>query len=796
MILLRKMLREMRANAGQFLSILILSMIAVMVFVGFKADVVGGRQGLADFEEETSFADAWLYGEEFTNENLEAVRDLDSVGQAQFRTKITGSAPDYNDAQTDIYAEEENTLVRPYVTDGVPFDPEDRDGIWLNSSFADAWGISTGDSFTVEYSGLKFTKTVRGLIMTPEYIYTKADSDADTNFKNLAYVYLSYDALEETLSRAAKEEVFGGPDGFLAVFIGDVEIPRTQILIDLDSAELKDRDVMSFEEEIAEAVDGNYAVMTDKTLITGYNRFTSEMDQHNTFSYTFALIFVLIAVLVISITTKRMVERQRTQIGTMNAMGIRPAKLILHYTSYSFLVSAAGAVLGFVVGYRGLGSYMVNLFGSWYMLPVFEAGFNTASLLVILLVVAACTFMAWLSCRQLVRIAPAEALRPASPKSVKTTIFEKLPFWDRLGFSAQYNLRDLSRSKLRAVMGIVGTAAVMVMVVFSFGAWSLVDDAISWTFERIQNFGYEMAVADGADRDETEEIRDRLDGELVMSDAIEISAVKERASSEDKYTRTITVTEGKGLYNVTDPKTQVIELRPGDVGLTYRLANEMGVSPGDTVYWHLYSKNEWYASTVTVITRSPETGGIVMLRDDLEALGAEFEPSILVTDSPDAEKYRKNSNISSVYDMDELKEIYLENMSSVNMLVYFMIIFSVILGVVVLYNTGNISFHERLREFATLKVMGMDTGMIRRILNQENVWLAALGVLAGIPFAKPLMTEMMNSNGDNFDYYLNIPLWAYLVSGISVLGLACLTSFLFSGTIRRLDMVGSLKSAE
>ena len=334
------------------------------------------------------------------------------------------------------------------------------------------------------------------------------------------------------------------------------------------------------------------------------------------------------------------------------------------------------------------------------------------------------------------------------------------------------------------------------MVVFSFGAWTLVNDAVEWTFERIQDFSYELAVADEADLEKVEEIRDELNGELVMSDAIEISAVKERASAADKRTETLTVLEGKGLYNATDEKTNVLELAPGDVGITYRLSKTLGVQPGDTVYWHLYSENTWYRSRVTVITRSPETSGIVMGREDLEKLGAEFTPSILVTDSAKAEKYAKNDNFSGVYDMEELRDIYIDSMSVVNMLVYFMIVFSVILGVVVLYNSANISFNERLREFATLKVMGLDTGQIRRILNQENIWLSVLGVLLGAPFASPLLSMMMNSNGENFDYYLHVPAWTYVVSGLSVLLLAFLSGFLFSRKIRHLDMVACLKAGE
>jgi len=122
--------------------------------------------------------------------------------------------------------------------------------------------------------------------------------------------------------------------------------------------------------------------------------------------------------------------------------------------------------------------------------------------------------------------------------------------------------------------------------------------------------------------------------------------------------------------------------------------------------------------------------------------------------------------------------------------------FSIITTVIVLYNASNLSFHERLKEFATLKVMGFTTQKIRRILNQENIWFAVVGTLIGIPLGKPALLAMMNSNGDNFDYYLHLPSVLYLLGGAFVLVVATLVSGMFSKKIKKLDMVEVLKGME
>ena len=206
-MLFRKMLREMRGNLGQFLSVMILSFLATFIYAGFESNVVGSSKAVENFHKETNCADAWIYSEGFKKENLDEVRKLDFVKDAQFRTEMRGTTVDYDGAQLDIYLMDESIILKPYLykgtegnedrlkeSDSVDFDNEDEDGVWLNWSFANQWDISVGEKIELEYNGVKFKRTVRGLIMEPEYEYTKAEKDSDINFKTLAYVYMSYKA--------------------------------------------------------------------------------------------------------------------------------------------------------------------------------------------------------------------------------------------------------------------------------------------------------------------------------------------------------------------------------------------------------------------------------------------------------------------------------------------------------------------------------------------------------------------------------------------------------------------------
>ena len=566
-------------------------------------------------------------------------------------------------------------------------------------------------------------------------------------------------------------------------------LPYTQLILRAQEG----TPILEKETEIAKAVNDNYAVMIDEHSIDGIERLTAELAQHEGFSYVFMAVFLAIAVLIIMTGTSRMVEQQRTQIGTLNAIGMDRGKITRHYLSYSLVTACAGSIAGLLLGYFWVGNWIVSLFSTYYTVPGWTAGADWTFLAIPLVIIGVCVLSAWFSCRKLLRVAPSEALRPSPPKKGQHILFEKLPFWNRLGFRSRYNLRDISRYKLRAVMCVLGTMTGMFLLTGTIGALGMMDDMYGWYFERIQNFQYEAMLEADMSVEKTDRLRADTDGELVMQTRIEV-ATHEHAVNAEKSTQVMTVIEGRGLYNITDPGTNVILLPEGTVAVTRRLAKKMGLSVGDTIWWHIYEQNDWHESKIGAINRTPVVSGITMLRSDFEAEGCDYAPTLLCTDT--ALTGDEADGIAAVYRVEELRAAFEETMSIVWVLIVVMVIFAVILIVAVLYNSGSLSFHERIRELATLRVLGLSDSKIRSLLTIQNLWLSITGIILGAPLATPLLEAMMNSNGENFDMIAVLRLSDYLLGGAFVLVLSVLVSFLFSGRIRKLDMVGTLKGAE
>ena len=764
-MLRRKMLRDIKANFAQFFSIMLLSLIAMWCYTGFQANVIGGNKARNDFENSSNFADGWIYGADFDEEQEKKIADISGIKDVQRRTEVLGKADEtYNTAEVYCYFQNSTDVTIPKTVDGAEFDADDENGLWLFSRFAEIWGIKVGDKFTVHVMGLDIEKEVKGLIVTPEYEFACASTDTDTDFHNIGFVYLSQKVLPEEM-RINNEIIF-----------------------------TCDGKALSYEDEIAKALDDNYAYFADRNSIRGWYQLSDELAQHDSFSYIFSFVFVAIALLVIITTMKRMIAQQRTQIGTLNALGMKKRKILFHYLSYSFVLSVIGCALGIVLGVLTFGRMMVDMFSQFYTLPDWQSGFSYKSLIVAAVLVLICTGTSYLSCKQILKIHPSEALRPAAAKTAKPCVFEKLPFWSKLSFNARYNLRDISRSKMRAFMGVFGTCMGMMIMELGFGAYDTVDYVRDWYFHDIQNYEYQIILNDSCTSEQAEMLKTETDGELIAMEAVSIAA-KDHPTSDGIISCKLAVTEGKQLYCVSDTGLNTTPIPEGTVALTMKQAKKLGLSEGDKVYWKTATGSKWNESRIGLISRHPNITGITMLREDYEKADMTFRPVMLVSKN-NCENAADYDSVSAVHSMKDLIAAFDKMMEIMNLLVYFMVIFSVLLIVIVLYNSGNLSFNEREKEFATLKVLGFKSSAIRRLLSTQNLWLSIIGVICGLPLGRVPLQAMMDSNGDAVDWPCYLSPSTYLIAAIFVMTVSVLVSFLFSRRIKRIDMVEVLKGME
>lgn len=758
-MLFRKMLRDMGRHKTQFVSIFIMAFLAVYIYCGVGGEWRGIKESVNEFYEETNIADVFLYGNGFSDGDSKAVKNIESVTNVERRLEVDTIADMDGDPEITLNFIEKNKISSAYLVEGEKFDIDDANGIWIDKRFADARDIKIGDTVTTTYNNIEIEKEVRGVIYSPEFVYLTSDS-LTPNFYENGFAYLSYKA-------------FPYPD---------MMIYNTMLINTTDD------NMNALEDEISDVLDEGYSVFLSQDNHPSVNSIAEEIDQHKMFGDIFPVVFFIIALLIIMTTMTRIVTTQRTQIGTLKALGFKKRTIILHYVYYGSFLSFAGVVLGIIIGPLTLPYVFLPSMSRYYTLPEWKIAYNISYIIVAAAMVILCTLVTYFTCYKLLRDTPAKTLRPKSPKISKHSFLEKTRLWKHFGFNAQWNLRDILRNKIRALMAVLGVLGCTALVICAFGMLDAMNDLKEWQYEDLYIFDSKLIIDDTATENQIASAKEEVDGEFIMESAVEMRA------NDTKKTGVLTVAEDDTeLLRFTNPDRKYISLPIDGIMMTAKMAASLGISEGDEIEWHIYGSEEWYEGTVTTIDRQPAGQGLTLSRSCFEDLELEFSPTSILTPSNVSEK---PDGISSILSNSQLVGNWDEMAESMMIMVYILILAAAILSIVVLYNLGLLSFTEMERDMATLKVVGLKSRKLRSLLLTQNIWCSVIGFIIGVPSGMLLLKVICDSSGESFDYSLSLHPLNLIYSFLITFGFSILVNLMFSRKIRRLNMVESLKAVE
>lgn len=765
-MLIKKMFRDMKKNWFPFVSILILSYLALFLYTGMSCSNIGIRQLRSEYHKETNLADIWIYGMDMTDDICGKIDAISDVDDSQLRMKLTAESTE--GYQIDLYAEKENNITVPYNMDGADFDAGTQQGIWLNSRYAKAHDINVGDMFTIKWNGIEISQEIKGFIMSPEYEYYKAPEDVEPDFSHMGYAYMSYDSLKEIL--------------------GDTMPSYNQIVVTIGNANASE-----VENDITAAIDDNYSQIFDQSNFNGLTAFDSELSQHDMFAYAFPIIFILIAILTIITTMGRIINNQRTQIGTMKALGIKRHKIIIHYIMFSLVVSAVGCIVGVITGPIVMGPVFNDFMPESYSMPKWGYSYSFKFYIVALAIVVICAFASYINCRKLINLNTVEILYARAPKDAKNCLFEKLPFWKRFKFATKYNLRDMARAKIRSIIVVIGIGCGTILILCALGCNDTMDGMKSWMFDDLMKYDSSIRISTLTPKEEYTKIAEDEDGELLMSSSVEV-----RSDNGKETAKTgLTVPQSDKLYTITDTNKKVCGLKDDEIYITENFAKEHGIKTGDELEIRTSGENEWKKVKVTGLIKNPNNQGIVMLESTLEKNGIDFVPTTIITSkSVDENKYENSDYVISVSSKLDIVKSWESNIEIFDVIIMIFVSFSFVLVFIVLQNAATLSFNERRKEFATLKVMGVKHTDLKKILRAQNLWLTIVGILAGMPFAIYVLRLMFETNGGDVDYVAEITPLTYIISAIITYIVSLAINTILSRKVRKIDMAESMKATE
>lgn len=752
MSLSKKMLRDIKINKTQFISIFLMAFLGIFAFCGVCGEYYGLEQTSSDFYSETNLADGWIYNTTITDDALDKINNFTTDSEKQLVVQSVGNFS--NDPDITLHFVEDNEISKFHVSEGEDFNLSDDSGVWLDKRFADAQNLSIGDNISFTFNGITIEKEIKGIGYSPEYVYEASPTSIIPDFKDMGFAYLSYEAFPS-------------------------DIQYNVLLVKFNQSP------DDFKKSLDDSVD--YRSFTKQSDHVSVAQFNEEMAQHKMIGNVFPIVFILVTFLTLLTTMTRIIAHQRTQIGVLKAVGYKNRIIVFHYMSYGFWLVLAGAILGLILGPMIIPNLFYPTMTARYSLPEWNPGFDISFVVVAGLMVVSSLAVSYFAARNISKENPANTMRPKAPNISSSGTLEKSGLWDKLSFNIRWNYRDAKRNKFRALMAIVGVMGCVALLISAFGMNDSMENLKTWEYDDISHFESKLIIESGASQSDIDSVTDEVNGSQIMEQAIEIKA------QGNEKTAMLLALNDTNLISHTDKNGKAINLSNTDISLSAKIAESLNVDVGDTIKWHIVGFDDWVECKITNIHGEPLSQGIILSADKLDELDLNFTPTSIITSESVDEDYDSIKSVSSIGSMIDAWD---KMTSSVMMMVSILIFFAVLLAIVVLYNLGILSFTEIEREIATLKVLGFKTGDLRKLLLTQNLVFTAIGFILGIPLGFYLMTLMMDAAGESLYYIPSLTLGNIVLSAIITFTVSIAVNLLFSGKIKNLNMVEALKDVE
>lgn len=756
-MLLRKLFRTAWNYKAQFISMVIMVTIGCGIFLGFNIEWKSIEEDTSSFFEETNYADFRLYSETgFSEEEFEKIQGIDGVDKASRFLSVNAAVEDGKKSLA-LLISENYTVSTMHISEGSQYD-EKSDGIWLWDKFAEKNGYNVGDTITLSYRGIEISGEIVGLVKSGEMLICTADENQlMPDFENFGFAYIT--------------------PGKMKSITGEEFYSQINICSDLKKTEM--------EEAIKEAL-GRTILVTSKEEHTAYANAKGEAEEGKTMGSILPVLFLAIGILTMVTTMHRIAANEKTQIGTLKALGFRDYKILIHYTSYGFMIGLTGCLLGVALGY-GIAAVIISpngMMGTYFDMPDWSLVMPVFCIPVIVMTVVFLTLISFLSVKKMLKGTAADALRPYEPKAMKKTIFESLNIWKKLSFGTRWNFRDIMRHKSRSAMTLIGVIGCMVLLVGGLGMKDTMDDFMRLLDEEISNYTTKVNLTETAQNSDSDKLAKDLEGDWVASCGVSLKG-------ETVVMEVYSVENGKIRF--IDEKNNRMKLTDDGVYLCQRLKDEAEI--GDTIEFSPYGSEETYKVRVAGYLRSVMSKTIVMTEAYADNVGIEYHISSVYTDRA-ASEIGDYEQIADKQEKQTIMDTYNSFMDIMNIMVLMLVIAAVVLGIVVLYNLGVMSYVERSRELATLKVLGFRDKHIGKLLISQNIWLTLVGVIVGLPAGIGTLQLLVVTLASEYELRVCLGVLTYSVSLIVSFGVSLAVSFMVAGKNKKIDMVEALKSTE
>ena len=534
---------------------------------------------------------------------------------------------------------------------------------------------------------------------------------------------------------------------------------------------------------------------------SGYTTFLESATKIDSIAAVFPLFFIAVAFLMCLNTMTRMIEEERTEIGIFTSLGISNFQIIFSYIFYVLIATIIGLLIGLSIGYTVVPHVLYNVYTQAYVIPGLKTYVNIPICISIIEVcVITMSLVTFIAVTAKFKNSPANLLRPASPKSGRKVLLEKINFlWKRISFSWKVTIRNLFRYKKRIIMTLIGISGCTALLLTGFGIKDSISEIVEIQYGEIETYDA-LAVLDNPVTEKSSEINEFLSQNSISNPLyayMETLTFAANNKNIDVYSLAFATNSIDKYFNLKDLDGNDLELNDEGAIITEKIAKILNVNIGDTITLR-DNNNEIYVIKISGISKNYINNYVYMNTNYYNLVFGDISYNTIIAnignkgDTLMASDYF--SNIQYTEDnMSMLQDIF----DSMNNIVFLIIGFSSVLAITVLYNLTTINISERVREIATLKVLGFNDKEISMYVYRETIILTIFGIIIGLLLGIGLNAFVLTvAETDEIIFAKEIHYLSYILAIVIMIIFTIVVQIITNFILKKINMIDSLKSVE
>lgn len=809
--LTKNILREITKSKSRFLSILIIVAIGVAFFAGVRATSPEMKFTADKYLDDNNTADLTIQSlNGFKQSDIDKVKKIVGVSEVYGGYSFDALAiNDDSEKAIKIHSLKigEKSVNNPVLVDGAM--PTNEGEAVTEKTYLEKENLKIGDYIKIKtVNGTKDFK-ITGIVNSPLYINTyQRGANSLGNGSTSGFFQIG--------EKSAKELALPKIPEIPGIKIEDI---YTELSIIVDDAKSKNtflneyKDLVNEVKEKIEDIDKNWYIK-NRDNNEGIRGFQDDSDRIKAIGTAFPLIFFLVATLVCLTTMTRMVEEHRIQIGTLKALGYSKFSIVSQYFIYAFTASAIGSIIGVILGFKIFPFLIFNAYRIMYTIPPVAGNFHIDLAITSALVAIFCTTLAAVgaSIKELVAV-PAILMRPKAPKAGKRILLERIKFiWKRMSFTEKVTARNIFRYKKRFFMTIIGVAGCTALLITGFGLKDSIVAVTEKQFGEIYTYDLKGYLRESIQEDKEYLFMDELkdyneieDSLLSFEKNIKVKNNNEENSSVEGYILIPKDVDKLGEFINLREENRKIDIGDNGVVITKKLSKLLNIKEGDNIEISLDDKT--VNAKVNHITEHYVSHYVYMspkyyeklfdAKVNYNAFSSKLKNKDIDQEDKLSKEMMKSPKIATINSTTSISDKFKKTMDSVDSVVLVLIASAAALAYVVMYNLTNINISERMRELATIKVLGFYDKEVAGYVYRENIILSIIGTLAGLILGVFLHKYVITTaETDMVMFSREIKIMSFIYSSILTIVFSSLVNIVMYKKLKKINMVESLKSAE